>query len=115
MIKKRSSTNFTPRKGKYNVEKIVHPWTTEVRMNEQEAKEVCKLGQMSDCCAFLVVSGNKFECVRMNGSFIIFDRLKKGTINEKGPGGWKGCAWEREISAITSEVKEFKRENWWEN
>jgi len=26
----------------------------------------------------------------------IFKRLKEGTMNAKGEGGWKGCAWEGE-------------------
>jgi hypothetical protein len=77
------------------MEKIIGDWTTEVRMSKEEAEKVCRLGQMDKCCAFLCVSANGFECIRMsypmNGS--IFDRLEKGTMNAKGEGGWKGCAW----------------------
>lgn len=80
------------------MEKIIHDWTTEVRMTGDEAKEICRLGQGEPCCAFLVVGGNGFECIRMsypaNGP--IFKRLEEGTMNAKGRGGWEGCAWEGE-------------------
>lgn len=78
------------------MEKIVGDWGTEVRMTGDEAKEICRIGQGAECCAFLVVGRNGFGCIRLfypvNG--IIFSRLEKGTMNAKGKGGWKGCAWE---------------------
>ncbi|HHT9146876.1 MAG TPA: hypothetical protein ACFYD4_14575 [Candidatus Wunengus sp. YC61] len=77
------------------MEKIIGDWSTEVKMSGEEAKEICKLGELLECCAFLVCGGDGFECVRMsypnNGT--IFDRLEKGTMNAKGRGGWEGCAW----------------------
>lgn len=77
------------------MEKIVGDWSTEVLMEGDEAKDICKLGKGEECCAFLTVSGKGFECIRMsypaNGS--IFSRLKDGTMNAKGRGGWDGCAW----------------------
>ncbi len=81
------------------MEKIIGDFHTEIKMTGEEAKEICKLGGLSECCAFLVVGGNGFECIRMsyptNGS--IFSRLEKGTMNAKGEGGWKGCGWEKEL------------------
>lgn len=81
------------------MEKIIGDWATEVRMTGEEAKTICRIGQGSKCCAFLVAGGNGFECMRMsypaNGS--IFGRLEAGTMNAKGEGGWTGCAWEGEI------------------
>ena len=81
------------------MEKIVGDYSTEVKMSGDEAKEICRLGQGEKCCAFLVVGGNGFECIRMsypaNGS--IFSRLEDGTMNAKGEGGWKGCSWEGSI------------------
>ena len=81
------------------MEKIVGDYSTEVKMSGDEAKEICRLGQGEKCCAFLVVGGNGFECIRMsypaNGS--IFSRLEDGTMNAKGKGGWKGCSWEGSI------------------
>ncbi len=81
------------------MDKIVGDWATEVRMSAEEAKNICRLGQGEKCCAFLVMSPTGFECIRMshpaNGT--IFDRLKKGTMNAKGEGGWAGCAWEGQV------------------
>jgi len=81
------------------MEKIISDWSTTVRIDAEEAKTICKLTQGEDTCAFLVVDADGFACERMNGSIslIILDRLKEGTMNAKGRGGWKGCAWEGEI------------------
>jgi hypothetical protein len=77
------------------MEKIIGDWNTQVRMTGDEAKEVCKLGQGSLCCAFLVIGGAGFECIRMDypGNVTIFNRLEAGTMNAKGRGGWKRCPW----------------------
>lgn len=81
------------------MEKVVGDYSTEVKLSIDEAKDICRLGQMEKCCAFLVMSPTGFECIRMsypaNGT--IFDRLKEGTMNAKGKGGWEGCAWEGEV------------------
>lgn len=77
------------------MEKIIHDCTTEIRLTGDEAKSICRLGKMSECCAFLIIGGDGFECIRMsypmNGS--IFKRLKEGTMNAKGEGEWAGCPW----------------------
>ena len=81
------------------MEKIVGDSSTEVKLSGEEANDICRIGQGEKCCAFLVMATGGFECIRMsypvNSS--IFDRLEKGTMNAKGEGGWKGCAWEGEI------------------
>lgn len=86
------------------MKKIIGDWSTEVRMSSDEAKEICNLGKGSECCAFLVVGGDGFECIRMsypmNGS--IFTRLEEGTMNAKGEGGWEGCAWPEELKTPTA-------------
>ncbi len=81
------------------MKKIVGDWTTEVKLSADEAKSICRLGQMEKCCAFLVMSSIGFECIRMSypNNSTIFDRLKKGTMNAKGEGGWEGCAWHGEV------------------
>lgn len=80
------------------MEKIIGDFSTTVSMTSDEAKEICNLGQGDKCCAFLVM-GTGFECIRMaypkNSS--IFGRLKDGTMNAKGEGGWDKCAWQGEI------------------
>jgi hypothetical protein len=42
------------------MEKIVGDWSTEVKLNDEEAKEICKLGQLEKCCAFLVMATGGF-------------------------------------------------------
>ena len=78
------------------MKKIVGAWSTEVKLTDEEVKSICKLGQGPECCAFLVVGAKGFECIRMSypANSSIFSRLEKGTMNAKGEGGWKGCAWE---------------------
>ena len=81
------------------MEKIVGDFSTKVNMSGDEAKGICKLGKGQECCAFLVVSKEGFQCARMAASLSanIFNRLEKGTMMAKGEGGWKGCAWEGEV------------------
>ena len=80
------------------MEKVVGDWSTEVKMTDKEAKKICNLGKGSECCAFLVM-GSGFECIRLSypANSSIFTRLEEGTMNAKGEGGWKGCAWEGSI------------------
>lgn len=81
------------------MEKIIGDFSTEVKLTEEEAKDICRVGQGEKCCAFLVMASTGFKCIRLsypaNGS--IFSSLEKGTMNAKGEGGWEGCAWEGEI------------------
>ena len=81
------------------MKKIIGDFSTEVRLTDNETRDICKLGKGSECCAFLVVGSNGFECIRMSypTNSSIFSRLKEGTMNAKGEGGWKGCAWEGQI------------------
>jgi len=83
------------------MKKIVGDFSTEVLLSGGEAKDICKLGQDAECCAFLVASGRGFECIRMSypSNATIFDRLEKGTMNAKGTGGGPGCAWEKDLRA----------------
>ena len=82
------------------MKKIIGDFSTEVRLTDDEAREICKLGKGPECCAFLVMSPTGFfECIRMSYPMnsTIFSRLKEGTMNAKGEGGWRGCAWEGQI------------------
>lgn len=81
------------------MKKIIHDFSTEVLLEADEAKNICRMGQGDKCCAFLVAGANGFECIRLSypASAHIFDRLEKGTMNAKGKGGWKGCAWEGQL------------------
>lgn len=78
------------------MKRVVHDLGTDIFLTDHEAKEICKVGQGEECCAFVAVGGDGFQCMRMSfpTSSTIIDRLKKGTMTAKGKGGWKGCAWE---------------------
>jgi len=78
--------------------KIIGDFSTVVKLSKEEAKEICKLGKGEGCCAFLVMIPSGFKCCRMDypGNSLIITRLKDGTMNAKGLGGWKNCAWEGE-------------------
>jgi len=80
------------------MEKIIGDSSTEIKLSGEEAKDICRLGQLEKCCAFLVMAPSGFECIRMSGgiSRTIFSRLEKGTMNAKGRGEWKGCPWEQD-------------------
>jgi len=83
------------------MEKIEGGFSTQVLLTGEEAKTICKIGQDSKCCAFIVASGRGFECIRMSypANATIFTRLEKGDMNAKGSGGGPGCAWEEELKA----------------
>jgi hypothetical protein len=82
------------------MEKIIGAFSTNVKLTGDEAKELCKMGQGDECCAFLVCGAKGFECIRLDypNNLQIFDRLEKGTMNAKGKGGWVGCALEKELA-----------------
>lgn len=81
------------------MDKIIYDFHSEVKMTAKEAKDVCKLGEGEECCAFLACGSGGFECMRLSypANSSIFERIEKGTMKAKGEGGWKGCAWEGEI------------------
>ena len=54
-------------------------------MRDEYAKEICKIGQGEECCAFLLMGAKGFECAK--GTFTqnaINLRLAEGTMNAKG-------------------------------
>jgi len=81
------------------MKKIIGDFTTEILMENDEPETICRLGQGDKCCAFLVMSPDGFECIRMSypNNFSIFTRLKNGTMNARGEGGWDGCPWNGKI------------------
>ena len=81
------------------MEKIETDCSTTMSMSVDEAKDICKLGQLEECCAFLVAGKDGFQCIRMAYplSVTIMNRLKKGTMNAKGEGMWKNCPWKNEL------------------
>lgn len=81
------------------MEKIIGDNSTEVSMVMDEAVSICRLGQRSECCAFLVIGSKGPECIRLSYPMnaTIFSRLEDGMMNAKGRGGWSGCVWEKEL------------------
>lgn len=83
----------------------VSAFKTEVFMTADEAKDVCRLGQGEKCCAFLVVGGEGFECVRGSAaSHTIWKRINEGSMNAKGIGLWDNCYWKGIHTGIISEM-----------
>jgi len=78
--------------------KVVGEYSTVIEFENEEPKEICKLGLGQECCAFLVCGFTGFECWRMNypDNTTIFSRLEAGTMNAKGIGEWAGCPWKDE-------------------
>jgi hypothetical protein len=56
---------------------------------EDKVKEICKIGE-TDCCIFLTVSGNGFECQKFNNtSRMLLDRYSRGTMRASRIGNCK--------------------------
>lgn len=54
-------------------------------MNDEKVKNVCKVGQGQDCCRYLAVGGDGFECLKNTSIAKLLDyRVKTGTINARG-------------------------------
>lgn len=81
------------------MKKVTGDFSTEIILEGDEPTVICKLGQGSECCAFLVAGSSGFACIRMNypENISIYERLKDGTMNSKGWGGWEGCPWKEAI------------------
>ena len=76
-----------------------------LRTNE-EALEVCRVGQGDKCCAYIVTGGRGMECAKedavlavgMNGRTLA-QQIEDGTMISKGLGGWRGCPYRTEKPA----------------
>ena len=77
------------------MEKVYEEGFPKIYISDTEATKICKLGQGKDCCTFLVLGRNGFECARADYrlSNEIIKSLEAGTINAKGLGNWEGCFW----------------------
>ncbi len=54
-------------------------------IESKHAKEICKVGQGEECCAFLMMGANGFECAKGTRAHAIINlRLAEGTMNAKG-------------------------------
>ena len=91
------------------MKKIIGNDHTEIMLEDEEAKTICRLGQESRCCAFLVCGARGFECIRMSYPMNahIFARLSENSMNARGKGQWEGCPWaNEEQDPIDSHVAE---------
>ena len=69
-----------------------------MQITNEEAKDVCRLGQMVACCAFLGMGAGGWECLKADPKcrITLERRLRNGSMNAKGEGGWKGCKYKEE-------------------
>ena len=67
---------------------IVYDCYTEIFPNDKEIETYCKIGQGADCCIFLVVSGEGFECCYHNRSGVgnLLERARAGLTNARREG-----------------------------
>jgi len=70
----------------------VHDFTTDIYLSDTEAKEHCRLGQGADCCIWLCVGRNGFECLAYHKPYSLVERLRKGETNAKWEGDLNGCS-----------------------
>jgi hypothetical protein len=69
-----------------------------IQLSIEAAEQICKLGQGENCCAYLVMKQNGFECAKIDPALVclIKNRLEQGLMTAKGEGCWKGCPWSKE-------------------
>ena len=54
-------------------------------MDDKKLKEICKIGQGEECCRYLVLGPQGFECGKFQGyKNLIDERVKTGSFNAKG-------------------------------
>jgi hypothetical protein len=61
-------------------------------ISDEHRINVCRLG-VEDCCAYILLSVNGFECAKNSEVKLAIDlRLAEGTLNATGDNcdGWKG-------------------------
>lgn len=59
-----------------------------VLLEDNEMKDICRVGQGEGCCAFVTVGADGFQCERFtNVGIMILKRLDAGTMVAKGQGG----------------------------
>ena len=63
----------------------VKEWCTDIYLNNDEVKELCKPGAGDDTCIYLLCGGGGFQCARMHGSLILIDLLEgNGSAKREG-------------------------------
>lgn len=51
----------------------------------KNVQDVCKIGQGYDCCRYLMVGTNGFECAKNTGLKVVLDnRVERKTITARG-------------------------------
>ena len=65
--------------------------TKPLKIPMEEVKTICKLGQGTECCRYLVCGTSGFECVKGTDTGRFLDsRVAKGTITARGDNCGKG-------------------------
>lgn len=56
-----------------------------MRIDNRHIKEICKIGQVKECCRYLVCSSEGFECVKHSELKALLDnRVKNNSIVAQG-------------------------------
>ena len=53
-------------------------------MNNDFVKQTCKLGQMVDCCKYLMMGSSGFECAKINPSMKAIIDARASIMHAKG-------------------------------
>jgi len=64
-----------------------------VKLDYDDAFDICKLGQGSECCGFLITGKSGYECAKCSQGLkeMIQMRLVESWEGATGTGGWEGC------------------------
>lgn len=68
------------------MEAVTHDHHTDIRLTHEEAKTRCGLGTGPECCIWLCIGGEGFECLWFNKPPSLVERLEKGETNAKRDG-----------------------------
>jgi hypothetical protein len=61
------------------------------KISDDKIKEICKIGEVKDCCIFLTVGPDGFTCEKFNSSLahMLLDRYSRGTMRANRIGNCK--------------------------
>jgi len=73
-----------------------------ITLTDDQATYTCKLSKGEECCGFLILGKDGFECAKSSEELgkLLLKRLVDGTSNAKGFGEWEGCIWKKRNKKI---------------
>ncbi len=82
---------------------IIDECTTTILVSKEEAEEYCKIGQGADCCIWLCVGADGFECLFYNRPISLIERWEAGLTTAKR----NGCEKVKNFDQFNNEEVEF--------